>query len=72
MLTLSAGDFEASAALNAEPEDSVVRTNDGRTFINAHTAKDKLEVVLEFHPKEGVRGAQAKTPARMVTCSRED
>lgn len=71
VLTLTAGSYKASAALDGEPEDSIVRTDDGRTFINASTAKGQREIALEFDPKSGVQSAQAKTPARMVTCSRD-
>jgi hypothetical protein len=71
VVTVSGPGFKASAALNSEPEDTIVRTNDGRTFINATTVKDKVEIAREFDPKEGLRGAQAKSPGRMLTCGRD-
>ena len=68
VVSVSAAGFRAAADLDGENEDSIVRTSDGRMFVNATSAKDNIQIALEFDARQVVQSAQAKVRGRMLTC----
>lgn len=67
VVTMAAGDFKATAALDGEPNDRIIGSAEAGA-VTVNNAQDKLQISLEYSSQSGLSGAQTNVGSRSVTC----